>query len=346
MAEGSMGGIRARCALRLDNLTAIADVNRLGQRGETMVGRDTGILAERARAFGWHAIEVDGHDAEEIDRAYHDAAALTGRPTAILARTLKGKGVAAVEDKEGWHGKPLDDPDAAIAELGGVRSLRLEERLPEPGVPHRFETRPLELPRYELGTEVATRKAYGDALAALGAARGDVVVLDGEVSNSTFAEIFKNAHPERYFEMYIAEQQLIAAAVGSGTWLAAVARARGVPQPLRLRPDGGHQPRTMCSSGSHAASRSAKTGRHRWRSRTRLAASVHGLRSSTRATNQTAKLVAAMADLEGTPTSARCGRRRRCSTPGRGVEGLAKLRCARRRRRSRSSPPASRFTNR
>ena len=133
----------------------------------------------------------------------------------IVARTIKGKGVKAVEDKDGWHGKPLDDPDAAIEELGGVRNIHVDVAQAGPGgTAHVSRTAPLELPRYELGQEVATRKAYGDALAALGDGRGDVVALDGEVSNSTFAEIFKQAHPDRFFEMYIAEQQLVAAAVG------------------------------------------------------------------------------------------------------------------------------------
>ena len=133
----------------------------------------------------------------------------------IVAKTIKGKGVKAVENKEGWHGKALDDPEAAIEELGGIRNILVEVAKPDfEGEPHVFETGALELPTYELGEEVATRKAYGDALKALGDGRGDVVALDGEVSNSTFAEIFAEAHPERYFEMFIAEQQLVAAAVG------------------------------------------------------------------------------------------------------------------------------------
>ncbi len=215
MAEGSMWEAFEHGAhYELDNLTAIIDVNRLGQRGETMVGWNAGVYIERARAFGWNAIEVDGHEVEEIDRAYREAAEVSGRPTVIVARTIKGKGVKAVEDKNGWHGKPLDDPDSAIAELGGVRNIHVDVAKPAPAEPHRFPNGPLELPSYELGAEVATRKAYGEALAALGTARGDVVALDGEVSNSTFAEIFRDAHPERYFEMYIAEQQLIAASVG------------------------------------------------------------------------------------------------------------------------------------
>src|ERR671937_2283050 len=215
MAEGSVWEAFEHAAhYDLDNLTAIIDVNRLGQRGETMVGWNTGVYVERARAFGWNAIEIDGHDVEQIDRAYREAAETTGRPTLIVARTIKGKGVKAVEDKDGWHGKALDDPDAAIEELGGIRNITVQVASPPDGEPHRFEGGELQLPRYDLGAEVATRKAYGEALAALGAARGDVVALDGEVSNSTFAEIFAKAHPERYFEMYIAEQQLIAAAVG------------------------------------------------------------------------------------------------------------------------------------
>ena len=215
LAEGSIWEAFEHAShYELDNLTAIIDGNRLGQRGETMVGRDVEKDVARAEAFGWHAIEVNGHDVDEIDRAYAEAIATKGKPTVVVARTIKGKGVKAVEDKNGFHGKPLDDPEAAIAELGGERNIHIEVAKPEAAEPHRFETGTLVLPRYELGDEVATRKAYGDALAALGAARGDVVALDGEVSNSTYAEIFGNAHPDRFFEMFIAEQQLVAAAVG------------------------------------------------------------------------------------------------------------------------------------
>ncbi|MBW3574607.1 MAG: transketolase [Actinobacteria bacterium] len=216
MAEGSMWEAFEHAAhAGLDNLTAIIDVNRLGQRGETMHGWDVDSYLDRARAFGWHAIGIDGHDVGAIDAAYAEAVATTGKPTVIVARTKKGKGVAAVEDKDDAHGKPLADRDDAIAELGGERNLTVEVPKPEgTGQPHTFETAALELPRYELGDSVATRKAYGEALAAVGSARGDVVALDGEVSNSTHAEIFKDAHPERFFEMYIAEQQLVAAAVG------------------------------------------------------------------------------------------------------------------------------------
>ncbi|MGN6169139.1 MAG: transketolase, partial [Solirubrobacteraceae bacterium] len=199
----------------LDNLIAIVDVNRLGQTRETMLGWDLGGYAARARAFGWHAIEIDGHDIDAIETAYEEAERMSGRPTVVLARTLKGKGVKAVEDKNGYHGKPLADPDEAIEELGGERDLRVTPPAPpQEGEPHRFETEAGELPRWDLGEEVATRDAYGHALAALGQRRGDVVALDGEVSNSTLSQVFAEAHPDRYFEMFIAEQQMIAAAVG------------------------------------------------------------------------------------------------------------------------------------
>ena len=213
MAEGSMWEAAEHAAFyELDNLTAIVDVNRLGQRGETMHGWDLSSYSRRLEAFGWHAIEIDGHDVEAIDAAYREAAATSGRPTAIVARTVKGKGYSKVENENGWHGKAV--AEEAVEELGGVRNLRIEVAKPEPGSSHRFETTAASWPRYEVGSAVSTRKAYGEALAALGAEDGRVVVLDGEVSNSTFAEIFREAHPERFVEMYIAEQQMVAAAVG------------------------------------------------------------------------------------------------------------------------------------
>ncbi len=219
MAEGSIWEAFQHAGwAKLDNLTVIVDVNRLGQTRETMLGWDLDGYAARARAFEWHAIEIDGHDVEAIDAAYREATSTTGQPSVILARTKKGRGVKAVEDQPGKHGKPLDDPVAAIAELGGERNLAVEVSRPTiDGAPHRFEVPGGELPRWELGEQVATREAYGESLAALGSMRGDVVALDGEVSNSTHSELFAKAHPERYFEMFIAEQQMVAAAVGLQT---------------------------------------------------------------------------------------------------------------------------------
>jgi transketolase len=217
MAEGSMWEAFEHAAhYRLANLTAIVDVNRLGQTRETMVGWDLDTYARRAEAFGWHAITLDGHDLDAIEAAYAEAEATTDRPTALFARTVKGKGVKAVENLEGKHGKPLDDPEAAIAELGGRRDLSVHVAKPGDGTsPHVFPSDgEHRLPHWDVGEKVATRLAYGEALAALGTVRPDVVALDGEVSNSTHSELFAKAHPDRYFEMFIAEQQMIAAAVG------------------------------------------------------------------------------------------------------------------------------------
>ena len=216
LAEGSIWEALDKAAYyKLSNLTAIFDINRLGQRGPTEFEWDLDAYRARVEAFGCGAMEIDGHDFEQIDRALGEAREATGKPTVIIARTLKGKGVKEVENKDGWHGKALDDPEHAIEELGGVRNIVVQVAKPEGDAqPHRFETPGGEPPTWEVGEEVATRKAYGDALLALGGSRGDVVALDGEVSNSTYAEEFAKAYPERYFEMYIAEQQMVAAAVG------------------------------------------------------------------------------------------------------------------------------------
>jgi transketolase len=215
MAEGSMWEAFDKASYyRLDNLTAIVDVNRLGQRGPTELGWDLEAYARRVEGFGCRAILIDGHDLGEIDKALGHAAD-ADRPTVVLARTRKGRGFSEVEDRENWHGKPLpaEMAERAIVELGGERHLTVHGLRPEGGSPRIRPSSEVSLPRYELGAKVATRKAFGEALAAVGA-RSDVVALDGEVDNSTHAEDFAKAHPERYFEMFIAEQQLIAAAVG------------------------------------------------------------------------------------------------------------------------------------
>jgi transketolase len=218
MAEGAiwealeLGGHYA-----LNNLIGILDMNRLGQRGETMLGWNGDAYAARAKAFGWHAIEIDGHNLDEIARAYDEATRVTDAPTLIIARTIKGKGFSEIENKNGWHGKalPQDMADRAIKELGGVRNLVVQVQKPENLQPAaRPAPQPVELPKYDKGSAVATRSAYGDALKALGAARPDIVAVDGEVSNSTYAETFANAFPDRFFEQYIAEEQLVASAVG------------------------------------------------------------------------------------------------------------------------------------
>ncbi|WP_280839868.1 transketolase [Micromonospora sp. A200] len=199
----------------LRNLTVLVDVNRLGQRGPTELEWDLDTYRRRVEAFGCQAIVVDGHDLAAIDDAFGRARQATG-PTVVLARTVKGKGVPEIENKPDWHGKPLkpDLAERAVDALGGVRQIRVTGPQPEPapatGAP---AAQPLQLPRYDRGAKVATRNAYGDALRAVGV-RPEVVVLDGEVSDSTRADRFTDAYPDRYFEMFISEQQMVAAAVG------------------------------------------------------------------------------------------------------------------------------------
>ena len=219
-AEGSIWEALDKASYyKLDNLTAILDMNRLGQRGETDLGWNSAVYAARARAFGWHAIELDGHDVAAIDRAYAEADKQKGKPTVLIAKTVKGSGVASIANKDGWHGKALspDQAKQAIAELGGERKIVVANPKPSNLTPDGAMTSMAQqAPSYPLGGKEATRKAYGDALAALGARRPDIVALDAEVSNSTHADEFKKAHPDRFFEMFIAEQQLLGAAVGFG----------------------------------------------------------------------------------------------------------------------------------
>ncbi|HEX2374293.1 MAG TPA: transketolase, partial [Actinomycetota bacterium] len=221
LAEGSIWEALDKAAYyRLSNLIAIVDINRLGQRGPTELGWDLDAYARRAEAFGARTLEIDGHDLGAIDQALATAEGSTSgaQPTVVLARTVKGKGFAEVENRNGWHGKPFppDMADRAIAELGGVRNLVVRGPRPAPAMDGRPELAPAAAPppRYAVGDKVATRKAYGDALVALGARDPLVVALDAEVSNSTDAAEFAHTYPDRYFEMFIAEQQLVAAATG------------------------------------------------------------------------------------------------------------------------------------
>ncbi|CUU10287.1 transketolase [Armatimonadetes bacterium GBS] len=222
--ETAEGAVWEACAFasyyQLNNLIAIVDVNRLGQSQPTMLQHDMEAYAQRFRAFGWEVATIDGHDFEQILNAYERIETVQ-RPYAILARTLKGKGASAVENKEGWHGKPLppDMAEQAIAELmptpeqiERARALRVqppvsaEWKEPAAGTPT--------LPTYTLGQQVATREAYGDALVALGKANPAVYALDGDVKNSTFSEKFLAVFPERFVECFIAEQNMVGVAVG------------------------------------------------------------------------------------------------------------------------------------
>ncbi|MFE1753369.1 transketolase [Streptomyces anandii] len=306
MAEGSIWEAAEHAGYEhLDNLTVIVDVNRLGQRGPTRHGHDLDAYARRFRAFDWHTVEIDGHDVDAVDRAYGEAISTRGQPTAIIARTLKGKGVHATEDREGLHGKPVKDADEAIEELGGVRDLRVRVHAP----PATRSRRPvgdggLELPRWDKGEEVATRDAYGEALAALGTARGDVVALDGEVGDSTRAEFFAKEHPERYFECYIAEQQMVATAVGmarrgwvpyASTFAAFLTRAHDFVRMASVSGSG------INLNGSHAGVSIGQDGPSQMGLEDlSMMRAIHGstvLYPSD--ANQTAKLVARMAGLDG-----------------------------------------------
>jgi transketolase len=217
MAEGSQWEtIQIAAHYGLNNLIGILDVNRLGQRGETMYGHDLNAYELRISAFGWETIVIDGHDLEEIIPAFEKAME-SDRPVMIIAKTIKGKGVPFLEDRENWHGKALsrEQAEEAIRGLGPVdRSLRGAIAPP-------LDLRPEPVPKgeaegfsYSPGESVATRKAYGKAITRLFPEFPDIVALDGEVSNSTYAEIFQQARPDRFFEMYIAEQNMVGMALG------------------------------------------------------------------------------------------------------------------------------------
>jgi len=224
MAEGSVWeAASAGVHHALDNLCAIIDVNALGQSQATQFGHDMQAIAARWNAFGWHTIVVDGHDVQQLLNAYGEARATTGRPTMILARTLKGKGVSFIEGKEGWHGKALkkgEEADRAVAELeqqmtAGVPKPEIktpEQKGHPPAVPADYSK--IKAPAYKLGDLVATREAWGTALASLGAVDPRVVALDADVKNSTFSDRFEKAHPDRFYEFYIAEQAMVGAAMG------------------------------------------------------------------------------------------------------------------------------------
>ncbi|MDV6979371.1 transketolase [Mycobacterium intracellulare] len=206
----------------LANFTVIVDVNRLGQRGPTELGWDLASYARRVEAFGAKAITIDGHDLDEIDRAFTTARETTTAPTVILAKTIKGRGFREVEDREGWHGTalPPDMARRALAELGHQTDLSVTGLTPAPRErdtprsPADAEQRAPLQPSYTLGDKVATRAAYGTALVALAQTNHQIVAMDAEVSNSTRAAEFAHRYPDRYFEMFIAEQQLVASAVG------------------------------------------------------------------------------------------------------------------------------------
>jgi len=221
-AEGSVWeAMQLAAYYKLDNLVAILDVNRLGQSRATMSGYDTAAYEAKARAFGWEASVIDGHNFGEIASAITYACADgTGKPTMIIAKTVKGKGVSFLEDKEGWHGKALkpEELEKALEEIGEVdKTVRGEISKPVTVQESRTKNQEpkgdhIQITKYEKPT--ATRRAYGNALANLAEAYPEIVVLDAETSNSTYSEVFRKACPDRFFEMFIAEQNMASAALG------------------------------------------------------------------------------------------------------------------------------------
>jgi transketolase len=222
IAEGSVWEAASLAGVyKLNNLIAIVDANRLGQSQPTAFGHDINVYRDRFKAFGWRVEEIDGHDIEEIIEVL-GGVGLDNKPLAIIAKTYKGAGVSFLQDKEGWHGKPLDKEEAAkaVAELQPSSKSGIGTPIPEPAhLPAPNLAAPASYPpiSYKLGDQIATREAYGNALTRIGEADPRVVALDGDTKNSTFSEKFFKKFPERFTEGFIAEQNLVAMAVGFGT---------------------------------------------------------------------------------------------------------------------------------
>jgi transketolase len=218
MAEGSnWEAIQLAAYYKLHNLVGILDVNRLGQRGETMYGHDVDAYQKRVAAFGWETVVVDGHNLEEILTAYEQAKNSVEKPTMIIARTIKGKGVSLWEDQENWHSKTLNEEQlqTALAEIGAVnKNLRGILAEPENVPVHKSPAALVNVPAFSATEKIATKKAFGTGVTKLFHEHSNIVVLDAEVSNSSHAEIFKHAYPENFFEMFIAEQNMVGTALG------------------------------------------------------------------------------------------------------------------------------------
>lgn len=218
MAEGSQWeSIELASYYHLDNLVGIIDVNRLGQRGETMYGHDLSAYQKKLSAFGWETILVDGHNISEIISAYETSLETIDKPTMIIAKTIKGKGVSFIEDINGWHGKALNqgELERALAALGAVnKSLTGNISPPRELKPKAISPKTAANVSYEIGEKIATRKAYGNALVRLFPKYPKIIALDAEVSNSTYSELLKDKYPDHFLEMFIAEQNMVGVALG------------------------------------------------------------------------------------------------------------------------------------
>ena len=218
MAEGSVWeAIQIAMHYKLDNLTAIIDVNRLGQRGETLYGHDINAYEKRLAAFGWQTFTINGHSLTEINQALKQAASVKGKPSVIIAKTMKGKGISFLENKDGWHGVPVppDRLQEAIKSLGKVDfSVRGIINKPTAKIPATEILKPKKPISLKFDEPLATRRIYGKTLATIFPKYPNIVVLDAEVSNSTYSEDFRGIYPSRFFEMYIAEQNMAGVALG------------------------------------------------------------------------------------------------------------------------------------
>ncbi len=225
LAEGSVWeAVNWASFHKLDNLIAICDINRLGQSEATMWQHDVDRYRRRFEGFGWATIVIDGHNFSEIDAAYQKALIHKGTPVAILAKTIKGKGISYWEDKEGWHNKmlPKEELDKALAELGADKSIKglvqkpiaAEVARPNQVPPGGTNLSALPAATYDPQTPIATKKAFGNALERLGALYPQLMVLDGDVANSTHTDQFAKAYPNRFIQMYIAEQNMVGVATG------------------------------------------------------------------------------------------------------------------------------------
>lgn len=306
LAEGSIWeAVEHAGAARLGGMTALLDINRLGQTGETRHGWDLDAYVQRFAAFGWNTIAIDGHDLEAIDNALH-LARNSATPTAVVAHTRKGAGATETDDANDKHGKPLDDPDAAIDQLGGDRHLRVTPHAPTELRDDPVDARnaPIELPVWSVGDKVATRDAFGATLAAIARSRPDLVAVDAEVGNSTRLDDFAEEFPDRFFQMYIAEQLAVAAAIGlhaSGrtpcfsTFGAFLTRAHDVLRMATIARS------TLIINGSHAGVSIGEDGPSQMalEDLAMMRALAHSTVVSTCDANQTAALLAQMVDLDG-----------------------------------------------
>ncbi|XP_036594947.1 transketolase isoform X2 [Trichosurus vulpecula] len=221
VSEGSVWEAMAFAAFyKLDNLVAIFDVNRLAQSDPAPLQHHVDVYQKRCESFGWNVTVVDGHSVEELCKAFDQG---KDKPLAIIAKTYKGRGISGIEDKESWHGKPLPKnmAEQVIEEIySQIQSKKkILATLPKEDAPtvNITNIRMPSPPNYKLGEKLATRKAYGMALAKLGNASDRVIALDGDTKNSTFSEFFKKEHPNRFIECFIAEQNMVSIAVGCAT---------------------------------------------------------------------------------------------------------------------------------